>query len=111
VVNYVPSNPEELKASQLDTSNFMKKFVDDNGMLKDAKGFHKALAIASDPDKYAKFFYEQGIAEATEGVTKKIKNINMSERKVPETTNKEGMQVRSINKDSGSGLRIKSRKS
>jgi len=111
VVNYAPINPEELKASQLDTSNFMKKFVDENGMLKDAKGFHRALAIASDPDKYAKFFYEQGIAEATEGVTKKIKNINMSERKVPETTKKEGVQVRSINQDSGSGLRIKSRKS
>ena len=30
------------------------------------------------PEKFAKFFYEQGKADATEDVMRKTKNINMS---------------------------------
>ena len=38
-----------------------------------------------------------------------MKNINMSERKAPEVTNKGGMQIRAINPDSGRGLKIRSK--
>jgi hypothetical protein len=107
VLTYTPTNLEELKKRNLDTSNFMKKFVDENGLISDATGFHKALAIASNPERYAKFFYEQGLAAGTEGVTKKMKNINMSERKAPEVSTKGGMQVKSLNPDSGRGLKIR----
>ena len=107
VLTYTPTNLEELKKRNLDTSNFMKKFVDENGLISDATGFHKALAIATNPERYAKFFYEQGLAAGTEGVTKKMKNINMSERKAPEATTKGGVQVKSLNPDSGRGLKIR----
>lgn len=107
VLTYTPTNLEELKKRNLDTNNFMKKFVDENGLISDATGFHKALAIASNPERYAKFFYEQGLAAGTEGVTKKMKNINMSERKAPEVSTKGGVQVKSLNSDNGRGLKIR----
>jgi len=107
VLNYKPTNAEELKNTNLDTNNFMKKFVDDNGLIKDAAGFHKALAIAANADRYARFFYEQGLSAGTEDVTKKMKNIKMSERQAPEATSKGGVQIRSLSPDSGRGLKIK----
>jgi len=107
VLTYTPNNVDDLKKRNLDTNNFMKKFVDDNGLINDAAGFHKALAIASNPERYAKFFYEQGLSAGTEGVTKKMKNINMSERKAPEVTSKGGMQVKSLNPENGRGLKIR----
>jgi hypothetical protein len=82
----------------------------EDGLISDAQGYHKAIAVASNPEKFAQFFYEQGKASATEDVTRKMKNINMSERKAPEVTNKGGMQIRAINPDSGKGLKIRSLK-
>jgi hypothetical protein len=84
--------------------------LDDNGLMKDAVGYHKALAIAMNPERFAKFFYEQGLADATEDVTRKIKNVNMSERKAPEAMNKGGVQIREVNSGTGRGLKIKSAK-
>lgn len=104
------SKVDELKQSQLDSSNFIKKFTNEEGLITDVHGYHRALAIAMNPERFAKFFYEQGRSEATEDVTKKIKNVNMSERKSPEVTNKGGFQVRSVNQDSGRGLKIRSKK-
>jgi hypothetical protein len=61
------------------------------------------------PDKFAKFFYEQGLADATDDVTRKIKNINMSERRAPEIGRpSDGMQVKAVNPDSGRNLKIRS---
>lgn len=107
VLTYTPTNVDDIKKQNLDTSNFMKKFVDENGLISDATGFHKALAIATNPERYAKFFYEQGLSAGTEGVTKKMKNINMSERRAPEVSSKGGVQVKSLNADNGRGLKIK----
>jgi hypothetical protein len=61
------------------------------------------------PERFAKFFYEQGQADATEGTMKGIKNIQMSENRVPQVTKStDGMQVKAINPDSGKGLKIRS---
>ena len=79
--------------------------------MKDAEGYHKSLAMAMNPEKFAKFFYEQGQADATDDVTRKIKNINMSERKVSEAGSRaEGVQVKSLSPESGNGLKIRSMK-
>ena len=107
---YNPGDAQGLKKAQLDSSNFMKKYVDENNVITDVSGYHKAMAVAMNPEKFARFFYEQGQADATDNVTRKIKNIQMDERKAPEVTNKGGMQIRSVNSDSGRGLKIKSRK-
>jgi hypothetical protein len=81
------------------------------GLIKDAVGYHKSLSIAMNPDKFAKFFYEQGMADATETNLKGIKNINMSERRAPEITKTSGgMQVKAVNPDSGKSLKIRSNK-
>jgi len=107
-VRFAPGDSAELKKMQLNPSNFISKFLDESGLIKDAEGYHRALSMAMNPDKFAKFFYEQGLADATEDVTKKIKNINMSERKAPQATNKGDFQVKAVNPDSGKSLKIRS---
>ena len=107
-VTFSPGNASELKKAQSTPMNFVKKYLDENGMIKDASGYHRALAIAMNPDRFAQFFYEQGQSNATEDVMRKTKNINMSERKSPEVTQKGGMQFKSMNQSSGKGLKIRS---
>ena len=109
-VTFSPGDSTELKKIQSTPQNFIKKFLDDDGLIKDAVGYHRSLAIAMNPEKFAKFFYEQGKAEATDDVMRKTKNIDMDVRKAPEVTSTGGMKIRSVNDDSGRGLRIKSRK-
>lgn len=106
---YLPGDAKEVKKAQLTPSTFISKFLDENGLMKDANGYHRALSVAMNPDRFAKFFYEQGVSDATENVTKKIKNINMGDRKAPEVTTKGGVQVRVVSPDDGRGLRIKKR--
>jgi rubrerythrin len=107
--SFSPGDASELKKIQSNPSSFIGKFLDENGLMKDATGYHKSLAIAMHPDKFAKYFYEQGMADATDDVMRKTKNINMSERRAPEVTKSgEGMQVRAVNPDSGRSLKIRS---
>jgi len=105
---FSPGSAAELKKAHSTPMNFINRFLDENGLMKDAAGYHRALSIAMNPDKFAKFFYEQGQADATEDVLRKTKNINMSERRAPEVTNKGGMQVKSVTPDSGRNLKIRS---
>jgi hypothetical protein len=107
-VLYSPQSADELKTKQSDVMNFLNKFMNDEGLMADAEGYHKAIAVASNPEKFAQFFYEQGKASATEDVTRKMKNIDMSTRNAPEVSTKGGMQIRAINPDSGKGLKIRS---
>tara|TARA_R100000654_G_scaffold29292_2_gene53959 strand:- start:8364 stop:9500 length:1137 start_codon:yes stop_codon:yes gene_type:complete len=107
-VLYSPQSAEELKTKQSDVMNFLNKFMNEDGLIADAEGYHKAIAVASNPEKFAQFFYEQGKASATEDVTRKMKNIDMSTRNAPEVSTKGGMQIRAINPDSGKGLKIRS---
>lgn len=107
---YSPGDATELKKLQSNPSNFVNRYLDETGMVSDAAGYHRALAIAMNPEKFAKFFYEQGQSDATDDYNKKIKNVNMSERRAPETISKGGMQIREVNPDAGRGLKIKSAK-
>ena len=107
-VTFSPGDVQTIKKSQETPMNFINKYLDDKGLVSDAAGYNRALSIAMNPDKFAKFFYEQGKSEATEDVIRKTKNINMSERRAPEVTNKGGFQVKSVNPDSGRGLKIRS---
>lgn len=105
---FAPGSGSELKSIQSSPLNFVSKFLDDSGLIKDAAGYHKSLSIAMNPEKFAKFFYEQGQADATDDVLRKTKNINMSERRAPEVVNKGGMQVKAVSPDSGKSLKIRS---
>jgi len=108
-LTFSPGDATELKKNQSTPSNFINKFLDESGLIKDAVGYHKSLSIAMNPDKFARFFYEQGLSDATEDGMRKIKNINMSERKAPEVGKMtDGMQVKAVNPDSGKSLKIRS---
>ena len=106
------NNVEETKNYQMKAANFINEQLDDQGMLKDAKSYHKAMYSASNADKIAKFAYEQGRADAIEEDTKASKNIDMSTRKKPENTRSGGLTVTAEESDgsrtrSGNGLNVK----
>lgn len=107
---FTPGEAAELKKAQATPSNFITKFLDENGLIKDAAGYHRSLAMAMHPEKFAKFFYEQGLSDATNDVMRKTKNINMSTHRAPEVTTTGGMQVKAVNPDSGRSLKIHSSK-
>ncbi len=110
-ITYKPADVDSLKKSQSNIMNFVDKYLDDDGMMKNVGEYHKALSLAMNPDKFAQFFYEQGKSEAIEGDARKTKNINMGLRNAPEiTSTKGGMKIRTVNSDSGRSLRIKSSK-
>jgi len=109
-MTFKPAEASELRKSQETIFNFIDKYTDDNHFVTDAEGYHRALSVAMNPDKFAKFFYEQGKADAVDDVSRKSKNIDMDMRRTPETTTKGGFKVKSLNQDSGRGLKIKSAK-
>ena len=108
---FKPGDNNELKSKQADVNNFVGKFMDkESGLIKDAEGYHRALSVAMNLDKFAEFFYNQGMTEAVDNVSKKSKNINMdSIRKTPENFSKDGLKIRTVgDNSSGKGLRIRS---
>ena len=106
---YKPGTADEVKNVQKDIGNFINKYTDEKGLMSDAKGYHKALSVAMNPDKFAQYFYEQGVSNAVDNVTRKSKNINMDMRQAPQAVSKDGMKIRPVgNTDSGRGLRIRS---
>lgn len=108
-ITFAPGDATELKKLQSTPANFINKFLDESGLIKDAAGYHKALSIAMNPDRFAKFFYEQGMSDATDTTMKQIKNISMSDQKVSEAgTPNNGFQVKAVNPDSGRKLKIRS---
>jgi hypothetical protein len=107
---YTPGDRTELMKLQRTPDAWLNKFLDDNGLVKDAAGYHKSLAVAMNPEKFAKYFYELGKSEAVDNVMRKTKNINMSERPTPQAVSKGGMKIRAVNQDSGRGLKIRSRR-
>jgi hypothetical protein len=108
-VTFNPGDRSELKKLQSTPANFINKFLDEQGLIKDAVGYHKSLAVAMNPERFAKFFYEQGKSDAVDGTMRNIKNIQMSERRAPEITKPtDGIQVKAVNPDSGRSLKIRS---
>ena len=106
---YKPGTAEELKNKQMDFNNFVSKFNDENGLMKDAAGYHRAMSIAMNPEKFAKFFYEQGVAATVDDVAKKSKNINMDVRRAPQLSTKNSLKIRAVgDTTSGRGLKIRS---
>lgn len=108
VLRFTPGDAAELKKAQLTPTNFISKYLDGDGLIKDAVGYHRALAVAMNPERFAKYFYEQGKSAATEDVTRRIKNINMSERQAPQPISSDGFQVKVVDPDAGRGLKIRS---
>ena len=109
-ISFKPGDAQELKNVQGDVNNFINKFMDKDGLIADAKGYHKALSVAMNPDKFAKHFYDQGMANAIDNVSRKSKNINMDVRQQSQAVSKNGITIRPLSQsnDNGRGLRIRS---
>jgi|TARA_R110002153_G_scaffold4195_10_gene20182 hypothetical protein len=109
-VYFSPGDAAELKKIHSDPSGFIGKHTNEDGTIKDAAGYHRSLAMAMHPEKFAKFFYEQGKSASADETMRKMKNVNMTTQKVPEVSNtKSGMQIKSLSNDHGRGLKIRSR--
>lgn len=104
---FKPKDVGQVKEEQSDISNFFAKHLDENGIVKDASQYHKAIFAASNVDALAKHFYEQGVADATGGLVKETKNIDMSVRD-NKTVDVKGTKFRVV--DSGEDYSFKIRK-
>jgi len=101
----------KVKETQSDINNFVKKFLNKNNEVEDAKGYHKSLFTAMNPDAIAKHFYEQGKADAIKDSVAKSKNINMSSRQGFQEVEAGGIKVRALGDDSASfKFKIKNKK-
>ncbi len=101
-------NVDEVKSTQSDINNFVKKFLNDKNEMSDAKGYHKSLFTAMNPDAVANHFYEQGKADAIKESMTKAKNVDMDPRGVHEqVTSSNGWTVRSVNGVDASEFKLK----
>ena len=87
-------NAGAVKDTQSDVNNFVKKFLNKNNEMEDAKGYHKALYTAMNSDAIAKHFYEQGKADALKESVAKSKNISMDPRQSHGVVEAGGIKVK-----------------
>jgi hypothetical protein len=107
---YGVKNVNEVAEAQSDISNFIGKFLDKEGNISDAKGYHKALYAARNADTIAQHFYEQGKADAVKNVVAKSKNIKTDPRQTSSgSVFVNGLKVKSISGADSSKLKIKKR--
>ena len=107
---YKPAEADKLRDSQSDINNFITSHLDDEGVIKDAAAYHRSIAVATNPESFAKFFYEQGKSDAVDDYSKESKNIDMNVRSAPEALSKGGFKVTALSEDHGNRLRIRSPK-
>ena len=107
---YKVKDVNSVRENQVDINTFVNKFVDENKMMSDAAGYHKALFTAMNADNIANHFYEQGRADALKQQMAKSKNIDLDPRGKHEgVTTSSGMKVRAVSGQDTSKLRIKIR--
>jgi len=100
-------NANEIKETQSDINNFVKKFLNKENEMSDAKGYHKSLFTAMNPDAIAKHFYDQGKADAMKDSVAKAKNVSMDPRQSFSNDNTSGPKVRVLNDDTSPTFKFK----
>ena len=100
-------NANEVKETQGDINNFVKKFLNEKNEMSDAKGYHKSLYTAMNPDAIANHFYEQGKADAMKDSVAKAKNVSMNPRQAFSNDNSSGPKVRVLNNDDSPNFKFK----
>ena len=108
---YGVKNPKDVAENQSNLNNFVEKFLDNEGNVKDTKGYHKAMYAAQNIDKIVNHFYEQGKSDGIKTVVDGSKNISNEAR---QTGGQDifigGLKVRAIDGVDSSKLRIKKSK-
>ena len=107
---YRVKNADQVKDTQGDINNFVKKFLNDKNEMNDAAGYHKSLFTAMNADAIANHFYEQGKTDAMKASVQKSKNIDMDPRGVHENVKPtSGMSFKSIKSGGTSKFGVKTR--
>jgi len=108
---YNVKDANQVKETQSDINNFVKKFLNEDNTMSDAKGYHKSLYTAMNADAVANHFYEQGKADALKDSVAKAKNINTTARSSHGEGQSGGMKVRVLGDDTASfKFKIKNKK-
>ena len=100
---------DKVKDTQSNINNFVSKFTNkDTQAVEDARGYHKSLFTAMNPDLVANHFYEQGKADAIKDSMAKAKNVDMSPNSThPNVVEAGGMKVRAVSGDTSSDFKVK----
>ena len=106
---YGVQNPSQVAEKQSDISNFIGRFLGEDGTIADTEGYHKALYAGANADKMANHFYEQGKADAIRDVVNKSNNTSTSARKAaPVDSARFGAyKIKSVSGADSSKLKIK----
>jgi len=101
----------KVKETQSDINNFVRKFLNENNEMVDAKGYHKSLFTAMNSDAIANHFYEQGKADAIKESVARAKNIDMNPRQGHEGfVNAGGIKVRALTGENSTDFKFKIKK-
>lgn len=105
---YGIKDPSSVAENQSNINNFVEKFLDNEGNVKDTKGYHKAMYAAQNIDKIVNHFYEQGKSDGIKTVVDNSKNPTTAAR---EAASGDlfigGLKVKAIDGVDSSKLRIK----
>ena len=102
---------DKVAENQSNINNLVKKFLDKDGNVNDAAGYHKAIYAADNVDRIATHFYEQGKADAVKDVVNKSKNLSpIKARSQQGEVFINGLKVKAISGADSSKLKIKTRK-
>jgi hypothetical protein len=93
-------NASEVKETQSDINNFVKRFLSEDGTMGDTKGYHKSLYTAMNADAVAQHFYEQGRSDALKDTVAKSKNVDMEPRQNHGEINAGGSKFRVLGENS-----------
>ena len=109
---YGVKNPSDVATAQSDIATFVKKFLSEDGSVKDYDGYHKAIYAARNADTIAQHFYEQGKSDAVKDVMAKSKNVNKEARQTATDDHiyLNGLRIKSVSGVDSSKLRIKKKK-
>ena len=108
---YGIKDPNNVAQAQQDLSEFVGTFLNKEGVMEDAAGYHKAVYAARNADTIANHFYEQGKTDAIKEQIAKTKNLTTEPR---QTASGEvfvnGLKVKAISGLDSSKLKIKTKK-
>ena len=104
---YGVKDPNAIAENQSNLNNFVEKFLDNEGNVKDTKGYHKAMYAAQNIDKIVNHFYEQGKSDGIKNVVEGSKNPSTEARQTSGDIFIGGLKVKAIDGVDSSKLRIK----
>ena len=107
---YNLQNPSQVAETQSNIQSFVGKFLDNDGNVKDAPGYHKALYSAMNADKIATHFYDQGRADAVKEVVASSKNPSTNAPRQAGEVFVNGLKVKSVSGLDSSKLKIQTKK-